>query len=38
MGSGIERVYRPISENVVQFRGLYEKYQKIGAFIEKEMT
>lgn len=38
MGSGIERVFRPISENVVQYRGLYEKYQKIGAFIERELT
>ena len=38
MGSGIERVYRPISENVVQYRGLYEKYRKFGAFIERELT
>jgi L-ribulokinase len=38
MGSGIERVYRPISEKTVQYRGLYEKYRKIGAFIERELT
>jgi L-ribulokinase len=38
MGCGIETVYRPIADNVVQYQPLYEKYQKIGTFIEKELT
>ena len=38
MGCGIETVYRPIADNVVQYRPLYEKYRKIGAFIETELT
>jgi L-ribulokinase len=38
MGCGIESVYRPNADNVIQYRLLYEKYEKIGAFIEKELT
>jgi L-ribulokinase len=38
MGCGIETVYRPIASNVEQYQPLYEKYQKMGAFIETELT
>lgn len=34
MGSGIESVYHPIPENVEKYRKLYEKYNKLGSFIE----
>lgn len=38
MGCGIETVYCPIEGNVEAYRLLYEKYVKIGAFIQKELT
>lgn len=34
MGGGIETEYHPISENVEKYKVLYEKYQKIGSFVE----
>ena len=38
LGCGIESVYKPNKKNVEHYRTCYEKYQKIGAFIEKELT
>lgn len=38
MGCGFETVYEPIAENVKKYQLLFEKYEKIGAFIEKELT
>lgn len=38
MGCGIETVYHPKMENVTRYRPLYAAYQKIGAFIETELT
>jgi L-ribulokinase len=38
MGSGIETVYRPIPDNVDRYLPLWERYRKIGAFIETELT
>ncbi|MEJ2056579.1 MAG: ribulokinase, partial [Desulfofustis sp.] len=35
---GIESVYKPIRENVHHYRSGYEKYQKLGKFIETELT
>ena len=34
MGSGIERVYNPIPENVKKYELLYGKYKNLGHFIE----
>jgi len=34
MGSGIETEYHPIPENVEKYKLLYEKYKKLGKFIE----
>lgn len=38
MGSGIETEYRPIPENVERYQKLYEKYKKLGDFIEFQYT
>lgn len=38
MGCGIDTVYHPIVENVPMYKAIYEKYLKIGNFIEKELT
>ncbi len=38
MGGGIETVYYPIPENVEKYTVLYEKYKKLGKFIEFELT
>ena len=38
MGNGFESVYQPIAENVVKYQSLYEQYEKIGNFIEQELT
>jgi len=38
MGSGFEKEYLPIKENVVKYHGLYEDYSKTANFVEKEMT
>lgn len=34
MGSGIEMVYYPISENVEKYKALYEQYVKFGKLVE----
>ncbi len=34
MGGGIETEYYPIAENVEKYKTLYEKYKKLGNFIE----
>jgi len=34
MGGGIETEYHPIPENVEKYKVLYEKYKKLGKFIE----
>lgn len=36
MGSGIETEYHPVPENVKKYQALYEKYKKLGRFIEFE--
>jgi L-ribulokinase len=38
MGCGIETVYHPIPENVDRYLAPWERYRKIGAFIETELT
>ncbi len=38
MGSGFEGEYLPKPENVKKYRALYERYSKLGGFIEKELT
>ncbi len=34
MGGGIESEYRPIPENVAKYKKMYEKYRRLGNFIE----
>jgi L-ribulokinase len=36
MGGGFERVYKPDSENASRYLALYEKYSKLGAFVESQ--
>lgn len=36
MGSGIEIIYNPITENVEKYKTLYNKYKNFGKFIEFE--
>jgi L-ribulokinase len=36
MGNGYETEYKPIPENVKKYKDLYEKYGRIGSFIESE--
>lgn len=38
MGSGFDAVYQPIPENVKKYQQLYEKYRRLGEFIENETT
>lgn len=38
MGSGIETEYRPSPANAEKYQAIYEKYIKLGGFIEKELT
>ena len=38
MGSGFETEYFPIPENAAKYQTLYEKYLKLGGFIERELT
>jgi L-ribulokinase len=35
MGSGFEKEYKPIKANAEKYAALYEKYSKLGGFIEK---
>ena len=36
MGAGFDTVYEPIPENAEKYRALYEAYNRLGQFIEKE--
>jgi L-ribulokinase len=38
MGSGFEKEYKPNPENTDKYNELYDKYSKIGNFIENEIT
>ncbi len=38
MGSGFEKEYIPIKENAEMYKKLYEKYNKLGGFIENHLT
>jgi len=37
MGSGFDKEYKPIKENVAAYDALYEKYSKLGDLIESQM-
>jgi L-ribulokinase len=37
MGSGFDKVYHPISDNVEKYHVLYKKYSSLGEFVEEEM-
>jgi L-ribulokinase len=37
MGGGFERVYKPDPENASRYLALYEKYSKLGAFVESRI-
>jgi L-ribulokinase len=36
MGSGIESEYLPVPENAAKYQSLYEKYSKLGEFVESQ--
>jgi L-ribulokinase len=38
MGSGFEQEYKPIKENAAIYSQIYQKYIKLGDFIEKDIT
>jgi len=38
MGSGFEKIYKPIAENAEKYKKIYEKYSKLCDFIENEFT
>ena len=38
MGGGFETEYHPIPENVEKYKSIYEKYLKLGEFIESQLT
>jgi len=38
MGGGFEMEYHPIPENVEKYKELYEKYNKLGKFIEFDLN
>jgi len=38
MGSGFEKEYRPDPANAQKYKKIYEKYTKLGRFIETELT
>lgn len=38
MGGGFELEFHPIPENATKYQALYNKYKKLGAFIETELT
>ncbi|MCK4248796.1 MAG: hypothetical protein KAX15_03355 [Candidatus Omnitrophica bacterium] len=38
MGNGFEKKYTPDPANVEKYKILYEKYSKLGEFVEKEIT
>jgi L-ribulokinase len=37
MGSGFDKVYHPISDNVEKYHVLYKKYSSLGEFVEEEI-
>jgi L-ribulokinase len=37
MGSGFDTVYQPIPDNVKKYQMFYEKYDRLGEFVEKEV-
>lgn len=38
MGGGFEKEYKPNRERAEKYKALYEKYKKLGSFIENELT
>ena len=38
MGNGFEAEYRPDPENAARYRDLYDRYSKLGTFIDEEFT
>ena len=38
MGGGFETEYHPIPENAAKYQVIYEKYMKLGKFIEENLT
>ena len=38
MGAGFEKEYKPNAINAKKYKNLYDKYSKIGDFIENEIT
>lgn len=38
MGSGFDKVYHPIADNVEKYRELYKKYNSLGEFVEEETS
>ena len=38
MGGGVDAVYEPIPENAEKYRALYDSYDRLGEFVEKETT
>ncbi len=38
MGSGFEKEYQPNPENARKYEFLYQKYSKLGEFIENKLT
>ncbi|WP_320167969.1 ribulokinase [Mangrovibacterium marinum] len=38
MGGGFETEYQPIPENAAKYQAIYEKYSKLGQFIEENLT
>lgn len=38
MGSGFEVEYQPVEANAAKYRTLYERYVKLGEFVESELT
>jgi len=36
MGSGFDKVYHPVLQNVKKYQVLYEKYGRLGEFVERE--
>ncbi len=38
MGNGFEKEYRPNAGNAAHYRTLYERYRRLGAFIDESFT
>jgi L-ribulokinase len=37
MGNGFEKEYRPVPENAQRYRMLYDRYSRLGEFVENEI-